>query len=1082
MSCEPIGLELLLSRDMICKYTADQDLQKAVSALCNDWQVIGHFDFLEINVLHELCDLESPHESSPEYSNLRVATGAHSSIVVIPFIDQLHDDWRRIGSFFNDIKSRVDSKSVQEQRCPVLVVEKISLSPAAFEFGPTFSDTLDAIVAARKMVEYVFEQNAKELLSNGRVFVFRTLSSDELVVIGIPTTSLELQLMELCLQECRSMPLGDLAARFFTDANKKSIQDPVPAELAGHAFAAMTEIIAFRLKRDGTFSWADSVAERDEEKSTGIQFLIGIQTDCGHEQTVVSDLRAAHDSYIQLLSQGNLDTGFQVNDATHCLDQYRVTGQISHFSDYVNFVWRTLVSDPWRAENIIDSTTWVKFPNKPSPALQKTERAWLISDAVWGGELREVFENISTWAAKYLCSGERDELLTSVRIFISCFVHHELATSVRDLVPFFRQLSCAMSKENLDWWAAYWRSVTHEEVNSQVDKLLRHLHRAVRNRLEHRSFHADPTVSPTLEHGASKLVGAYTAVMWLSSELFGTWSRAAGLTSGIRLDNPEYCYADELSVCVAAGYRNRVACDEVFEGFRRFVERESCKLNPGNNGAIAINRPGNWSSKLLLLELSGRPLFKPEISLVHALHETAEFSDWLRFSGTTELRLRINYWQITEYEQLLMEAVARRYSSKRIASAKGSALRVSLMHELFDFLDSLIGACVIKAVERYTNDNGLWGDVFSSLDGYSFDWMKSGSFLSDIRREDIVTAVITTLHPIDFSELVSSSVINFGTEHETWVRALDLALTPPVDEQGNTQSPTSRRIPILSNELIQCILPDYDSDSSSFEDYARESVTQLKEICADFGMISAFRAVNLVFAPDESLTPETIRDDVHRIFVSVCEAIIEQAGTAISAGTAGFALTRWAIQVAILSDTWISDICEWLQRSHDKTAKCVLTTLGNALVSRTGNQWSETTVHVHQIKVFFESLRFSREGIFGEDKVDSLISMMKNQDNLLDEEAHEKVCETRIWGFERGSVETLDATQKLLWQAFANAWMLFREVTPRKQKDATVQNAADSRHSVAQVELVFKFWAKSVRLRYRTVFTPAARKSANKNN
>jgi hypothetical protein len=151
--------------------------------------------------------------------------------------------------------------------------------------------------------------------------------------------------------------------------------------------------------------------------------------------------------------------------------------------------------------------------------------------------------------------------------------------------------------------------------------------------MEYRSVDTNPFLPSALEHGACKLVSAYTVVIWLCYEFF---RRTAGSTAD------DHCDSDNFAACLCAGFEGKVLCQEVFRDFRQFVEYKA------DGRRLSEIAPNGWTARPWLLEISGKSLLRPEVCIVHCMHEVAELSEWILTDRCLNLRFYLNKWILKE--------------------------------------------------------------------------------------------------------------------------------------------------------------------------------------------------------------------------------------------------------------------------------------------------------------------------------------------------------------------------------------------------------------------------------------------------
>lgn len=988
--------------------------------------VAGTFDFLAVHPMDSLESIWTWAESSPK----TVAIGAHSGIILAA-----DDNDSMSEEFAGYVKTSRNNNDDLAKSHPILASCKLSLSPVTYELVDLYTGVLDTVDALKKAIKKKLG-SVNDLPES--LQMFRTLGSPDIVILALPQSYTELLACNRLFQQIRELSILELVSELAPSAG--SIQHDVDS-IVGHALAACDEMIAFRVDRDGNFHFSENHARQ-------IRIDFGLRLDCGHENVV-------REACGELALWQN---GEEQN--THTWDRYPVRGTLSSLGDLVEFWQQQWANYDYRASNLIDSTSVVSFPEARStePNGHKLHSlAWCLRDQeesdIWH-ELSKIDDTLTAWSIRFLPDVQRNEFQNTVRSFRSCFLHHELASAARDLIPFFRQLSLACSQENFEAWSHYRAETDVERFSEEVSTLFQHLNRAVRNRLEHRSHTSDPTVRHTLEHGACKLVNAYTAIYWFCGEVF---SRRTQIDIAPESEWTDYCDASHLAVAVASGAQGRVACREVFSGFRKHCERLI-------GSRISDEAPDTWTSRLLLLEISGKTLFRPEICMVHCLHETAEFSDWLEKDETAELRCRLNEWSIFAYED---------YLGKSALDPDGSVSpgREELQQELVRFLDSLIRKAIDQGLEDPSEVEFLSGAVPGQAQSAKFE--RPANYQEAIRK----------LHPVEFSKLLHFAITQKVPTEKAWT---DTAEWRSQAEQKYV------RVPLIANDVKQAVVADKSLLSKLR--YHREL---LKEVAADVGMWCAFDHLVSDGKPQKRSENERLHD-VHLIYTSIIEAHMERAYDAVTHDEAVLFLIRWAIQAAAVSEdeaTWVGSIISWLEKIIEKeeiehhavlqeqeTAEASteahrrvrwkgLLTEWTRAIPESQESWQEA---VRALPGSYQTI-FPIETDSDEDSL-TLVSSLRRKDGdkyflyywsrqkrkrLISESA--RLEQTFFFPFQDRC--DVGQAEKSLWDVFNRTWQTHRA-------HFVENNASSSEMAMSQLELVFHTWAKACRLRYSRAFQP----------
>jgi len=561
--------------------------------------------------------------------------------------------------------------------------------------------------------------------------------------------------------------------------------------------------------------------------------------------------------------------------------------------------------DHWREKHLIDSTTAVSFGDlKEAHEPPHGRRAWRLTEEV-KKNLDKIRESLKVFGDTFLNASQLAELRSIYVSFRACFFRQGLLGTARDLLPFFWQLGEALSL--VDQWREYLEPPKedgtenrHEslrrwaEFSNGLQKLFGHLQRAVRNRIEHRSLQGDPPIPHTLTHGAGNIINSFSAVFWLAAELF----RRHPEQTGDSVPGDIRCFA----AAVCAGSCGRVECDELFDDFRRFIENE----RPASGSAApetsesrtrkppTIPRPRRllslaglpWSQRLLLLDISGVSLLRPELCFVHGLHEMAELSEWIMLPRNERLRTILNQWVVDEVAWAFAKALAQSTESPDSETCEPDVMaKARALHEF-----------VLAWVMYSGVAHGLGHSTVATSAGV---WEKRGELFSGP-------------HPADLPGGLQDALEDAAEEYR---RALEV------------DAPLCKTIETVVHDLMvqargegeAVHLPDERAnvlDAARSDEFALtvEMIESLaKEVVADIGM---WAAADHVLGEGRPRTSQDRLRDLNRIYKSLLRATAESY---TSDGTRPrvdlFVLHRWAIQIAALSDgpEWIEIIHSELQ-------------------------------------------------------------------------------------------------------------------------------------------------------------------------
>jgi hypothetical protein len=242
---------------------------------------------------------------------------------------------------------------------------------------------------------------------------------------------------------------------------------------------------------------------------------------------------------------------------------------------------------------------------------------------------------------------------------------NERLGALRDLFPFVSQLCRCIQGEA---WNLLYSSKTDVRAStmSSASDLTTHLWRAIRNRIESRVESLDPSFPGTLDSGTSKLLNGYSVAAWLCSGVFNPSEKSLR------------CASDSFAACVAAGYSGRIQTQETFADLRRLFERADPDADIEEISRIdEAESDDRWNARLLLLDISGRAIFRPEIAFLHCMHEIAEFSEWWTQKKAIKLRVAVNEFQFSYLCDLF-------YNSEEFSNTKAAVhdFKVKIMQTI----------------------------------------------------------------------------------------------------------------------------------------------------------------------------------------------------------------------------------------------------------------------------------------------------------------------------------------------------------------------------------------------------------------
>lgn len=459
-----------------------------------------------------------------------------------------------------------------------VVIASFSLSPAVFDIHTTPS-AIKTLISAIATQLYATIQGDGD---HSKCRVLRNLGTSDLVLVCLCESTVEVKNVTDRYVQARDLRLS-------------AIESSAPSN--AHIFAAAELFLGFWNPEHG-----DSVKDDDV-----LEFNVRIRSDVGHETSVANRFEKS------VISTGD----------------YQITVPVTGFHKIQQLLFADLFDPKWREANLIDSSTSVILPraigqdeqNGPVWAL-----AEIVSSALNGldSEIQAIKDLIPPAVYK-----EAAELRRVIR---ATFRRHEFVPVMRDLLPFVSHLQLYMKNAGNTLKSAtdlsfkelppkYETLRSRERVFEDLRKTLRHLHRAIRNRIDCRRPQADPQMPATLSRGVSALIPAYNAALNVAAALFAplpTPGGAGGVPVGSDgLGVAAMACGNELPICVAAGLTNRIRLQQI-------------SVSSEKSDDIAME-----ATRLWLADVSGLQLLRPLSCFTSCLHEAAEVNDWLTYADTT---------------------------------------------------------------------------------------------------------------------------------------------------------------------------------------------------------------------------------------------------------------------------------------------------------------------------------------------------------------------------------------------------------------------------------------------------------------
>ncbi len=842
-------LRVALIRDLSCRYQRDckelgDDTRDPLDPQ-NMWRVAGAYDFLRVESFEDLEDLGS------RKTDLEVESAFQEvrSLVLFPY-----RGFNPGEEFVRKLEKRDEKKS------PLLVLTQIVLSAVAYEFGPGEGWVLKAI---RSLIALVKEESDKLSCVVPETAYLGSLSGPDLVIVSLPRSADELAGAHALARVARTMRLGALRQRTCGEDVHRNLGGD--EKCPGHACVLVQPMLAFcpsqqALFEDQTFAKA--------ERQHRMRLNFDLRVCCGHELGVMRDvtqvakehvLGSRAESGCRLCGEVHPPVAFDTLHSDHsgkkraapAWDHYPVRGKFYHLATFTE-VWKKLwFKRSWRDRNLVSSYTVLSVSDDaddvPGPSGSAGRPIWAIHQDV-DAALKLIKQQLDTFAERYLNRTQQRELRNLYRSFHMCFYRPELAGVSRDLFPFFRQLGAAFAL--LDQWEAFFSKGPKYELRNrslwfpaELNRLIAHCNRAIRNRLEHRSTVADPPFPLTLRDGACKTISAYTTVLYLCWEFFRR-SEADPLPGGTQ-DNDKG--ADHFAACVRVGGDGRVVCEELLTMFREFVEENTeRRLSSGRKG---------WTARLLALDISGPPLRRPEVSIVHSLHEVAELSDFIMSLRCRGLRACLNLW-------VQREAI--------LAFGWETATRVTFpegKRDLSPSEEKQVGKC-------YESNFAVFAANFVP---YCLAKLHlKDRVISGAQVVNLLLSLYPSNHPLAFVDQLTTALHDVGTRSTTFA-----AFTKDFPAQAQPQYAGLCTEVAAGDGLLQRL---------------RTVKALVQEVYADCGMHSALMAL---LSSDRSLSSDDRTDCLAKVFTSILRLTAQAYASHENARrVAESVLLRWAIQAA----------------------------------------------------------------------------------------------------------------------------------------------------------------------------------------
>lgn len=573
------GIRLGMVRNLSPNFQGTESMPNVDSL----WKTIGACDYLYAKGVNSFPELAP----STEFSAGQAPAGIRETLLVpCPIAGRGFPEQ-------TDVRKHVEADLTRLKSCQPterLLVLNMTVSAIAIDSFIDFEAFLYGKAAIEAEVYSICEEGG---LARGKFNTYWTLGGADLCLLAFLSDIDSIKRVLSCVQKIRSLKKGYLVSRQDYRSQRFSSDH--------HVFATIDSIFGFQ-----------SLSDLKHDQSQGLCITTRLAVSPGHEPRYIKQnknesLTWTSDSvsmrFDDLEKFANAVESFESNSqGDFCESSSRIEFPATHFLD------------------LVDHEEWLH------PRYRLTKDAVLALSAITSSQSSGVSQVVGLFPHRQI------EIIYGV--LRNAVVKNERLGCIRDLLPFLRQLSACFARPEWESFLCENKEFSLEDTNNSFAHLVEHLWRAIRNRIESRLGGSSDSLLTSAQDGIDKLVNAYSVVAWVAWELF---SKEPNSDSSHNV----YCASEDFAACVCAGYSGRVYCSEIFQQFRRYIEMKGkASLNSIDSDVGNIGIP--WKSRLLLLDVSGPVLFRPELAFVHAFHEMAEFSEWQMLRGAKDLRREIN--------------------------------------------------------------------------------------------------------------------------------------------------------------------------------------------------------------------------------------------------------------------------------------------------------------------------------------------------------------------------------------------------------------------------------------------------------
>ncbi len=772
------------------------------------WLVLGDPDYLELRNIESFSDFFQPARREPTLN------GSHEDSPVFEWVRERLGCEKHINLVHNPFEPNesaiADAKSLCTNDDSFLFWIQLTASPTWLDFSTDFEMVRKQLI---RIETYVRETYGKKF----GFTVLWSLGSFDLALLRTSNRENDVQLCHQFVNLLRTLKYGDVfgsesnGSRFEYELlaeRRKGIENELKDEFV---FTTVTASLACNLTKEFTSTGSEGdlvVRTRFKAKKGFEKLLAGSNTPLlGLEPKWIHRDFHSVSAFVKWFK-------------THCWSEGGC--RIEDFgSSFTEILLHPDNANTLDMNNVRQTATQVHS--------KSVAEAKLVTSESFSASQRAIDNGLKAFADSQIGPTQGTELVKVLTTYYQALARTDRLSAMRDLTPFFLQLSDVLGDSE---WGEYLASTDYSRELTSVDLsyLTNHLWRAIRNRIESHCEHTDPLLPASSENVAVKLLNAYTVAAWLCSDLL----------LQERIDRSTDCDARTFGVCVCTGSAGRVEGKELFREFRNHCER--VRLSKGGSTDKEV-------SPLLLLNISGPILFRPEAAFAHCLHEMAEFSNWLA-TDNNGIKAGFSWHSYRCIESLFFSLVQ-------------ATPGIDQLDDQFAFdVKCLLRLSVVDLpVDGTTSNPRNWEDV-----------------------DSLLMAQLSLKDPLRVSSFVLSRWLELASE-DRWEK---LCRSPLM----NHRFFAARKL--ISNVIRQSDRPGPGFGIREFRRRIEEYDVLIREIAADFGMILMLRKLKLE-RPGTVPASFSMQEDINYAFYCLLEGAMawlpEEARIPKVIGTI---IARWA--------------------------------------------------------------------------------------------------------------------------------------------------------------------------------------------